>query len=136
MNKVGQNHGKRTMSKGLSCYTRSDSGSWSCLVGVIEVNTTRKQLKIHFLGFSHGYDEWRDYDNERNYFPFVRWKKMFFPAEGPLEDRGNIFHGRLYISLHQEKVVGHMYSVLMKLSDLSEFCHFKGIDEISAWRAF
>ena len=28
------------------------------------------------------------------------------------------------------------YLVLMKLSDLSEFCHFKGIDEISAWRAF
>ena len=96
MNKVGQNHGKSTMSKGLSCYTRSDSGSWSCLVEVIEVDTTRKQLKIHFVGFSHGYDEWRDYDNERNYFPFVRWKKMFFPAEGPLEDRGNIFHGRLY----------------------------------------
>ena len=77
MNKVGQNHGKSTMSKGLSCYTRPDSGSWSCLVEVIEVDTTRKQLKIHFVGFNHGYDEWRDYDNERNYFPFVRWKKCF-----------------------------------------------------------
>ena len=48
--------------------------------------TTRKQLKIHFVGFSHEYDEWRDYDNERNYFPFARFEKMFFPAEGPLED--------------------------------------------------
>ena len=57
----------------------------------------RKQLKIHFVGFSHEYDEWRDYDNERNLdFPFVRLEKMFFPAECPLEDRGNIFHGRLY----------------------------------------
>ena len=65
-------------------------------VGVIELDTTRKQLKIHFAGISHGYDEWRDYDNERNYFPFVRLEKMFFLAEGPLEDRGNIFHGRLY----------------------------------------
>ena len=46
-----------------------------------------------FRGFSHEYDEWRDYDNERNYFPFVRLEKMFFPAEGPLEDRGNIFTG-------------------------------------------
>ena len=28
-----------------------------------EVDTTRKQLKIHFVGFSrHEYDEWRDYD--------------------------------------------------------------------------
>ena len=65
-------------------------------VGVIEVDTTQKQLKIHFVAFSHKYDEQRDYDNERNYFPFVRLEKMFFPAEGPLEDRGNIFHGRLY----------------------------------------
>ena len=35
-------------------------------VGVIEVDTTRKQLKIHFAGFSHEYDEWRDYDDKRN----------------------------------------------------------------------
>ena len=62
-------------------------------IGVIELDTTRKQLKIHFAGISQGYDEWRDYDNERNYFPFVRLEKMFFPAEGPLEDRGNIFTG-------------------------------------------
>ena len=53
-------------------------------VEVIEVDTTRKQLKIHFVGFSHEYDEWRDYDNERNYFPFVRLEKMFFRAEGLL----------------------------------------------------
>ena len=29
----------------------------------------------------------------------VRLQKMFFPKEGSLEDRGNIFHGQLY-SLH------------------------------------
>ena len=72
-----------------------------------EVDTTRKQLKIHFVGFSrHEYDEWRDYDNKRNYFPFVRLekKKMFFPEEGSLEDRGNIFL-RAIVWLHQEKVV-------------------------------
>ena len=65
-------------------------------VEVVEVDTTRKQLKIHFVGFSHEYDEWRDYDNKRNYFPFVRLEKMFFPEEGWLEDRGNIFHRQLY----------------------------------------
>ena len=62
------------------------------VVEVVEVDTTRKQLKIHFVGFSHEYDEWRDYYNKRNYFPFVRLEKMFFPKEGSLEDRGNI-HG-------------------------------------------
>ena len=33
------------------------------VVEVVEVDTTRKQLKIHFVGFSREYDEWRDYDN-------------------------------------------------------------------------
>ena len=31
-------------------------------VEVVEVDTTRKRLKIHCVGFSHEYDEWRDYD--------------------------------------------------------------------------
>ena len=48
-------------------------------VEVIEVDTTRKQLKIHFVGFSHEYVEWRDYDSERNYFPFVHLEKNVFP---------------------------------------------------------
>ena len=34
------------------------------VVEVVEVDTTRKQLKIHFVGFSHEYDGWRDYDNK------------------------------------------------------------------------
>ena len=61
------------------------------VVDFVEVDTTRKQLKIHFVGFSDEYDEWwRDYDNERNYFPFVHLEKIFFLEEGSLEDRGNI----------------------------------------------
>ena len=56
-------------------------------VEVVEVDRTRKQLKIRFVGFSHQYNEWHDYNNESNYFPFVRLEKMFFPEEGLLEDR-------------------------------------------------
>ena len=65
-------------------------------VEVVEVDTTRNQLKIHFVGFSHEYDEWRDYDNKWLCFPFVRLEKMFFPEESSrLFVRGNI-HGQLY----------------------------------------
>ena len=56
------------------------------VVEVVEVDKTRKQLKIHFVGFNHEYDEWREY---------VPLEKMFFPEEGSLEDRGNI-NGQLY----------------------------------------
>ena len=48
-------------------------------VEVVEVDTTRKQLKIPFVGFSYEYDEWCHYDNKRNYFPFVRLEKNVFP---------------------------------------------------------
>jgi len=53
-----------------------------------------KTAKIPFVGFSHEYDEMCVYDNKRNYFPFVRLEKMFFPKEGSLDDRGNILHGQ------------------------------------------
>ena len=29
-------------------------------VEVVELDTTRKQLKIHFVGLNYEYDEWRD----------------------------------------------------------------------------
>ena len=70
---------------------KSKTGRRLSDVDVVEVNTTRKQLKIHFVGFSHEYNEWRDYDNERHYFPFVRLEKVFFPEEGSLEDRREVF---------------------------------------------
>ena len=39
----------------------------------------KKTAENAFRGFSHEYDEWRDYDNERNYCPFVRLEKDVFP---------------------------------------------------------
>ena len=64
---------------------------WDCWSGY-----DAKTAKFHFVGLSHEYDEWRDNDNKRNYFLFVRLEKMFFPEEGSLEDKGNIFRGQLY----------------------------------------
>ena len=40
-------------------------------VEIVDVNKERKQMKIHLVGFSEGFDKWRDYDCERDYFPFV-----------------------------------------------------------------
>ena len=46
--------------------TKTQKGRDLYGVEVLEVDTTRKRLKIHFVGFSHEYDEWCDYDNESN----------------------------------------------------------------------
>ena len=51
------------------------------------------------MGFSHEYDEWRDYDNERNYFSFVCLEKMFSPRKVRLRIEATFFTGR-----DQEKV--------------------------------
>ncbi|CAH3128422.1 unnamed protein product, partial [Porites lobata] len=37
-----------------------------------------QRLCIETTG-NHEYDEWCGYDNERNYFPFVRLEKLFSP---------------------------------------------------------
>ena len=59
-------------------------------VEVVELETTRKQLKFHFVGLSHEYNGVIIiYDNESIYFPFVCLEKMFFPKEGSVENRGN-----------------------------------------------
>ena len=49
------------------------------VVEVVEVDTTRKQLKINFVGFSHEYDEWRDYDNKKNLLSLRSLGKIVFP---------------------------------------------------------
>ena len=48
-------------------------------VNIVDVNNEWKQIKIHFVGFSEEFDEWCNYDCERDYFPFVRLEKMFLP---------------------------------------------------------
>ena len=34
------------------------------VVEAVEVDTLRKCLKIHFVGFSEKYDDWLDYDTK------------------------------------------------------------------------
>ena len=54
------------------------------------------------MGFSEEFDEWCNYDCERDYFPFVRLEKMFLPNGGSIEDRKNIFHGQLYRAIKRK----------------------------------
>ena len=65
-------------------------------------------MKIHFVGFSEEFDEWRDYGCERDYFPFVRLEKMFLPNGESMEDRKNIFHGQLYRVMKRKLWSGRM----------------------------
>ena len=54
-------------------------------------------MKIHYVGYSTCFDEWRPFRADRGsgYFPFVRSEKLFIPSENSLEDRKESFHGQL-----------------------------------------
>ena len=38
-----------------------------------EVDRQNKRIRIHFKEYDARFDEWRPYDQEGEYFPFVRW---------------------------------------------------------------
>ena len=95
-----RSNGRKVRSNGMK--VRSNGMEVRSNERKVRSNGMQVAIRLHFcpecpsIGFSHEYDEWHDYDNKRNYFPFARLEKMFFPEEGSLEDRGNIFHGQLY----------------------------------------
>ena len=44
-------------------------------VEIKEVDRQNKRIRIHFKGYDARFDEWRPYDQDGEYFPFVRWEK-------------------------------------------------------------
>ena len=67
-------------------------------IEVTEVDKANKKLKIHYIGYSTRFDEWRLFgsDEGSEYFPFVRKEKLFIPSEKSLEDRTQTSHGLLF----------------------------------------
>lgn len=53
---------------------------------VTEVDKANKILKIHYVGYSSRFDEWRPFgdDEGSEYFPFVRKEKRLFHPKIPL----------------------------------------------------
>ena len=66
-------------------------------IEVTEVDKVNKRLKIHYVGYSSRFDEWRPFgeDEGSEYFPFVRKEKLFIPSENSLVDRTQTFHGQI-----------------------------------------
>ena len=65
----------------------------------MEVDKENKKVKIHFKGYGHYTNEWRDYDEDN--VPFERLEKVYAPDDDSLEVRMNIFLGQLY-SLYRD----------------------------------
>lgn len=67
-------------------------------VEVTEVDKPNKRLKIHYIGYSTRFDEWRPFgDGEASeYFPFVRKESLFISSKTSLEDRTQSFYCQLF----------------------------------------
>ena len=48
-------------------------------IEVTEVDSERKLVRIHYKGYDSRFDECRPYDNDQEYFPFVRYEKLHVP---------------------------------------------------------
>ena len=53
-------------------------------------------VRIHFKGYDSKFDEWRPYDQDGDYFPFIRCETPYVLSEDSLFDRVNNFKDLLY----------------------------------------
>ena len=77
-------------------------------IEVTEVDKANKRLKIHYVGYSSRFNEWRPFgdDEGSEYFPFVRKEKLFIPSENSLVDRTQTFHDRLFHEMKKKFALG------------------------------
>ena len=68
-------------------------------IEVTEVDKANKRLKIHYVGYSSRFNEWRPFgdDEGSEYFPFVRKEKLFIPSENSLVDRTQTFTVNFFV---------------------------------------
>lgn len=75
-------------------------------IEVCEVNRERKMVRIHFKGYDSIFDEWRPYDQDGQYFPFVRRETPHVLTANSLSDRGKHFIDLLYRAIKRSLSCG------------------------------
>ena len=65
-------------------------------IEVKEVYRDNKRVRIHYKGYDSRFDEWRDYGNDGEYFPFVRQEKPHVLTNDSIQDRASHFIDLLY----------------------------------------
>ena len=63
---------------------------------------TMKKMRIHFKGYSHRYDEWKDYTDSgivSTNFPIVKLEKLEKPSSETLGERTRILLSTLHLEI-------------------------------------
>ena len=75
-------------------------------IDVSEVDRERKLVRIHYKGYESKFDEWRPYDRDGEYFPFIRQEKPHTLTTMSLEDRSHHFTDLLYRAIKRSLYSG------------------------------
>ena len=72
---------------------------------VTDVDKVGKRIKIHYVGYSECYDEWRAYEPEdKNLFYWM--ELLLIPSSSSLDDRMELIHGELYREIKRKLYSG------------------------------
>ena len=74
-------------------------------VVVTDVDKVGKRVKIHYVGYSERYDEWRACESEDNNL-FQRMELLSSPSSSSLDDRMELIHGELYREIKRKLYSG------------------------------
>lgn len=72
-------------------------------VEIREDDRQNKRIRIHFKRYDARFDEWRPYNQDGEYFPFVRWEKPHVLTSSSLNGRDNHFIEPRAISWYKKK---------------------------------
>ena len=68
-------------------------------IEVTEVDWEKKLVRIHYKGYESRFDEWRPYDRDGEYFPFIRQEKPHVLTATSFDDKFNHFADLIYRSI-------------------------------------
>ena len=83
-------------------------------------------MKIHYVGYSERYEEWRPYDIEDSNPPFQLMESLRIPSSTSLDDRTELVHGELYLLIKENCILAErMIKQLVLKFELIRMCLMK-----------
>lgn len=102
-------------------------------VEIKEVDREKKCVRIHFKGYDSRFDEWRPYDQEGEYFPFIRHEKPRVLTPTSLDDRADHFVDVLYRAIKRSLKSGRKDDPEVRLDvDVSEDVFTRVLGSVTA----
>ena len=72
-------------------------------IEIKEIDTIKRQAKVHFVGYSDKYDEWKDLnDDGDSEFPIIKYENLCLPSKETLLERITKFCYKMSLQVKRE----------------------------------